>query len=77
MLQRLAFAACFTDMALPGGGPAAGRLASSEIMFNYVRHGAGYEAVPRSAVLGIATAVALARRASAQGWSWRNSQPQP
>jgi hypothetical protein len=71
-LQRLAFAACFTGLGALcddlGVTPA-------QILFGLVRRGAGgYEKVARSAALLEMSAPAVAARAVAQGWHWRDVQ---
>jgi hypothetical protein len=47
---------------------------SLQILFEYVRRGGGYEAVPWSAALLGPAAAPVADRAGAQGWRWRDAQ---
>jgi hypothetical protein len=49
-------------------------LAPAEILFDHVRRGGCYAAVPRSAALLGLPDAAVAERAGAEGWCWREAQ---
>ena len=49
-------------------------LAPAEILFDHVRRGGCYAAVPRSAALLGLPDAAVAERARSEGWCWREAQ---